>query len=69
MCSRFLYFEKFPSEERRGDKVSSCVYDVTCNLLETRQTCLKLIHGSVYISYIHGVPGGMCQTSGECSLS
>jgi hypothetical protein len=37
----FLYIEKFPSEERRSDKVSSWVYDATCNLHYTRQTCLN----------------------------
>jgi hypothetical protein len=30
----------------------------------------KVVYGSWYIYiYIEGVPGGMCQTSGECSLS
>jgi len=48
----FSYIENFPSEERRGDKVSSWDIDVTWKLLETGQTCLKLIHDSVYISYI-----------------
>jgi hypothetical protein len=47
----FLYTKKFPTEERKGDKVSGWVYDVTCKLLQIRQTCLKLIRDSVYISY------------------
>jgi len=29
----FLYIEKFPNEDRSGDKVSGWVYDVTSNLL------------------------------------
>jgi hypothetical protein len=44
----FLYIEKFPGEDRRGDKVSGWVYGVASNLLQTRQTCLKLIHDSIY---------------------
>jgi hypothetical protein len=36
---------------------------------ESLKSSLLILLQMVYISYIHtGVPGGMCQTSGGCSL-
>ena len=41
-----------------------------CRLLrELTPTSVRLIEPSLQIYRIQGVPGGMCQTSGECSLS
>ena len=37
------------------------------NLPDGKRVCV-CVCVCIYIYYIQGVPGGMCQTSGECSL-
>ena len=51
--------------------VFSCYHYLLLNQL-SHLSKLKYVfvlsHRIVEVSYIQGVPGGMCQTSGECSL-
>jgi len=42
------------------------LYFVKCQLMTTNDEVRLLFNG--YILSIQGVPGGMCQTSGQCSL-
>ena len=47
-----------------------CVKKVTCCVMCIENLkCALSVCVCVFCVYIQGVPGGMCQTSGECSLS
>jgi len=53
--------------------ISSCnekirvIYEFYYNAIQNYDIKMKKIYVCIYI-YIQGVPGGMCQTSVECSL-
>ena len=48
--------------------LSACLYLIINGTLHTRKMLHVLIRYVLHV-YVQGVPGGMCQTSGECSLS
>jgi hypothetical protein len=59
----FHLFDKY-----RNFKNNKCnLYVQKRENLESESAC-AFIRNRKYIKYIQGVPGGTCQTSGECSL-
>ena len=62
------------NERKKGDclvNVNNCDWDmciVLSEIINHTEQSTPLFVVIIYILYIQGVPGGMCNTSGGCSL-